>query len=108
VLQAAQLTSPIPRTSDKLPVGLILALYYQPQKRPVPVKFPSSAVGGLTPDADRGWQRKFDDPILLPNGRTIVTLHNPASNITALPKEESALSEWWSAIEAPMLMVDLG
>jgi hypothetical protein len=104
VPQAAQLTSPIPRTSDKLPVGLILALYYQPQKRPVPVKFPCSAVGGL----NRGWQRKFDDPILLPNGRTIVTLHNPASNITALPKEESALSEWWSAIEAPMLMVDLG
>jgi hypothetical protein len=44
-------------------------------------------VGGLAPDDDRGWQRKFDDPIPLPNGRTFVTLHDPASYITALPKK---------------------
>ena len=54
--------------------------------------------------AERGWQRKFDDPIPLPDGRMLVTLRDAASSITALPKSESALAEWQAAIEALMLV----
>ena len=53
---------------------------------------------------DRGWQRKFDDPIPLPDGRTLVTLKDAGNYITSLPKKESALPEWQAAIEALMLV----
>jgi hypothetical protein len=56
--------------------------------------------------AERGWQRKFDDPIPLLDGRALVTLRDAASYITDLPKTESALPEWQAAIEALMLVVD--
>ena len=32
--------------------------------------------------------RKFEDPIDLPDGRTLTTLHDAAQYITALPKAE--------------------
>jgi hypothetical protein len=35
-------------------------------------------------------------------------LRDAAAYITALPKKESALPEWQAAIEALMLVVDLG
>jgi hypothetical protein len=53
----------------------------------------------------RGWQRKFEDPIELPDGRTLVTLRDAATFITGLPKKESDLPEWQAAIEALMLVV---
>jgi hypothetical protein len=28
------------------------------------------------PAADKGWQRKFDEPIVLPDGRTLITLRD--------------------------------
>ena len=37
-----------------------------------------------------GWSREFDEPIPLPDGRTLVTLRDAASYITALPKTELA------------------
>ncbi len=49
--------------------------------------------------ADNGWQRKFEDPIPLPNGRQLVTLKEAADYITKLPKKESDLPEWQTAIE---------
>jgi hypothetical protein len=52
----------------------------------------------------RGWQRHFDESIPLPDGRTLVTLHDAATFITALPKKEAALPEWQAAIEALMLV----
>jgi hypothetical protein len=57
---------------------------------------------------DRGWQRTFDDPILLPDGRKLITLHDAATFITKLPKREHGTPEWQAAIEALMLVVDLG
>jgi hypothetical protein len=53
--------------------------------------------------ADNGWQRKFEDPIPLPDGRKLVTLRDAATYITNLPKKESDLPEWQAAIEALML-----
>jgi hypothetical protein len=49
--------------------------------------------------ADNGWQRKFEDPIPLPDGRKLVTLRDAANYITNLPKKESDLPEWQTAIE---------
>ena len=49
------------------------------------------------------WSTPFDDPIPLPRGRSIVTLKDAADYITKLPKSESDLPEWQTAIEALML-----
>jgi hypothetical protein len=50
--------------------------------------------------SERGWQREFEDPISLPDGRKLVTLRDAADYITALSKTEAALPEWQAAIEA--------
>jgi hypothetical protein len=55
-----------------------------------------------------GWSREFDDPIALPGGQKLVTLRDAASFITSLPEDESALPEWQAAIEALILVADLG
>jgi hypothetical protein len=56
--------------------------------------------------SDRGWQRKFEDPIALSDGQTLLTLRDAATCITALPKKKAALPEWQAAIEALMLVVE--
>jgi hypothetical protein len=48
------------------------------------------------------WQRKFEDP--LPDGRKLITLGDAADYITGLPKKESDLPEWQTAIEVLMLV----
>jgi hypothetical protein len=53
--------------------------------------------------ANTGWQRKFDDPMPLSRGRSLITLKDAADYITKLPKSESELPEWQTAIEALML-----
>ena len=58
--------------------------------------------------ADKGWQRKFEDPIPLPDGRKLVTLRDAADYITRLPKKESDLPEWQTAIEVLMLVPHSG
>ena len=58
--------------------------------------------------SDQGWSREFDEPIALPGGRTLRTLHDAATYITGLPKKEAALPEWQAAIEALMLVADRG
>jgi hypothetical protein len=54
------------------------------------------------------WKRRFDDPILLPDGRKLVTLRDAATYITALPKKEADCDEWQAAIEALMLVAKSG
>jgi hypothetical protein len=56
--------------------------------------------------ASKGWKRRFDEPIALPDGRTLTTLHDAATYVTGLPKKEAALPEWQAAIEALMLVVE--
>jgi hypothetical protein len=51
--------------------------------------------------------REFDDPISLPDGRSLTTLRDAADYITGLPKNEAAAPEWQAAIEALMLVVEL-
>jgi hypothetical protein len=50
----------------------------------------------------KGWNRKFEDPIVLPDGRELATLRDAADYITRLPKNESDLPEWQTAIEVLM------
>jgi hypothetical protein len=57
---------------------------------------------------DRGWQRTFEDPIPLPGGRTLVTLHDAATYAAKLPKAESDAAEWQAAVEALMLAAQSG
>jgi hypothetical protein len=40
---------------------------------------------------------------VLPNGQNLVSLKDAATYITGLPKKESALPEWQTAIEVLML-----
>jgi hypothetical protein len=49
------------------------------------------------------WSTPFDDPIILPDGRRLLTRKDAADYITKLPKDESDLPEWQAAIEALML-----
>ncbi|WP_249130192.1 hypothetical protein [Bradyrhizobium sp. AUGA SZCCT0283] len=57
--------------------------------------------------ADKDWSREFDDPISLPDGRSLTTLRDAADYITGLPKKGAA-PEWQAAIEALMLVIELG
>ena len=55
----------------------------------------------------QGWKRPFDDTILLPGGRQLVTLEDAGAYITDLPKTEQLLEEWQAAVEALLLVVEL-
>lgn len=41
-----------------------------------------------------GWQRRFDDPIPLPDGRELKTLRDAGHYITALPEATQRKPEW--------------
>jgi hypothetical protein len=50
------------------------------------------------------WKRRFDDPIVLPDGRKLVTLLDAA---TKLPKKEANTAEWEAAMKALILVAEL-
>jgi len=58
--------------------------------------------------ANRGWQRRFDDPIPLPRRRQLVTLKDAGNYITKLPKAEHEAAEWQAAMEALILVATSG
>ncbi len=51
-------------------------------------------VAASAPMADRGWKRRFDEPIPLPRGRHLVTLEDAGNYITKLPKTDHEAQEW--------------
>ena len=53
-----------------------------------------------------GWQRKFDDPIPLPDGQQLVTLRDAALFITKLPKAEHDAKPWQAAMQGLMLVAE--
>jgi hypothetical protein len=55
-----------------------------------------------------GWATKFDEPILLPNGRKLPTLRDAALYITKLPKVEHDTEQWQAAMEALILVAERG
>jgi hypothetical protein len=56
----------------------------------------------------KGWQRRFDDPITLPHGRTLQTLRDAGGYITTLPKAVHEAEEWQAAMESLILIATLG
>jgi hypothetical protein len=56
----------------------------------------------------KGWSRRFDDPIILPNGRKLVTLRHAGEYIAALPAKEQKEEGWERAARALMLVVESG
>jgi hypothetical protein len=40
-----------------------------------------------------GWSREFDESIVLPDGRQIVSLRDAATYVTGLPKKEATRPE---------------
>jgi hypothetical protein len=57
--------------------------------------------------ADKGWQREFEDPIPLPDGRMLVKLIDAGTYITRVPKAVHTAPEWQAAMEALILVVEL-
>jgi hypothetical protein len=58
--------------------------------------------------ADRGGKREFDEPIPLPNGRSLVTLKDAGTYITKLPKSDHATPERQAAMESLILVAEQG
>ena len=54
---------------------------------------------------DKGWRRRFEDPIPLPRGQ-LVTLKDAADYIMKLPKAEQQLEEWQTATEALIMAAE--
>ena len=50
------------------------------------------------------WSTEFEYPIVLPDGRKLITLRDAATYITKLPKAEHAVSEWPAAMQALILV----
>jgi hypothetical protein len=45
------------------------------------------------------WSAKFEEPVVLPDGRKLATLRDAATYITKLPKAEQDLEVWQIAVE---------
>ena len=54
------------------------------------------------------WSTPFDEPIALPNGKTLVRLKDASDYITKLPKAEHDAPEWQAAVEALILVAENG
>jgi hypothetical protein len=50
------------------------------------------------------WDQQFFDPVILPNGRTLIKLRDAANYIVKLPKAEQQASQWQTAAEVLMLV----
>lgn len=70
----------------------------------MPAKALRSGSKAIVPD----FGRAFDDPIPLPRGRQLITLRDAAEYITRLPKAEHDTAPWQAAMEALLLVAELG
>ncbi|QIP09537.1 hypothetical protein [Bradyrhizobium symbiodeficiens] len=55
-----------------------------------------------------GWSEPFDEPIVLPNGRHLVTLLNAGNYVATLPAATQRRPEWQAAAEALLLVAERG
>ncbi len=54
------------------------------------------------------WPQEFDEPILLPDGRTLTTLEDAGHFIAGLPPAMQQRPEWQAATEALLLVAESG
>ena len=52
------------------------------------------------------WQRAFDDPVPLPNGKTLLTLKEAAAYILKLKKSDQRSAHWQAAAEAVIMAAE--
>jgi hypothetical protein len=52
------------------------------------------------------WSAWFVDPIILPDGRKLMTLRDAATYITGLPKAEHNAAEWQIAMKTLLLVAE--
>jgi hypothetical protein len=52
------------------------------------------------------WSARFDEPIILPDGRKLKTLRDAATYITGLPKAEHDAEEWQTAMQVLLLVAE--
>ena len=52
------------------------------------------------------WFKRFVDPIVLPDGRELLTLRDAAEYITALPKAEHDAADWQVAMQTLILVAE--
>ena len=52
------------------------------------------------------WFKRFFDPIVLPDGRELLTLRDAAEYITELPKAEHDAADWQVAMETLLLVAE--
>lgn len=52
------------------------------------------------------WERRFDQPIILPNGKTLRTLEDARRYIITLPHSERETTAWQIAIKSLLLAAD--
>ena len=52
------------------------------------------------------WFKRFYDPIVLPDGRTLLTLRDAAEYITTLPKAGHDAADWQVAMETLLLVAE--
>jgi hypothetical protein len=52
------------------------------------------------------WFKRFYDPIILPDGRELLTLRDAAEYISALPKAEHDAADWQVAMETLLLVAE--
>jgi hypothetical protein len=55
--------------------------------------------------AKKGWSRPFEDPVVLPDGRELLTL-NAADYIMKLPKAEQKHEKWQTAVEVLIMAAE--
>ena len=56
--------------------------------------------------AKKGWSKSFEDPIVLPDGRKLITLKHAADYIMKLPKAEQKHEKWQVAIEVLIMAAE--
>jgi hypothetical protein len=54
----------------------------------------------------KGWSKPFEDPIVLPDGRKLITLKHVADFIMKLPKAEQKHEKWQVAIECLIMAAE--
>jgi hypothetical protein len=52
------------------------------------------------------WFKRFYDPIILPDGRKLLTYRDAAEFITALPRAEHDAADWQIAMETLLLVAE--
>jgi len=57
---------------------------------------------------DKGWSRRFDDPIALSDGRELATLRDAGDYVTGLPPEIAAQQHWQTATRELLMAAERG